>query len=270
MPTVAAVSFLNARPLIEGLAHEPGIELRTDVPSRLLELLLGGGADIALAPVIDFQTAPAELCIVPVGAIGSDGPTHTVRVFSRSPLPGLDVVHVDGDSHTSAALLQVVLEARHGRRPETVALEPGAAAGRNPPEAVLLIGDKVVHTGNWASGYPHQLDLGEAWKQLTGLPFVFAAWLARGGEDLGGLPRTLADLRLRNRRRIPEIVAAHANGWPRDLALRYLGEILRYDVGEPELAAIELFWSRCHALGIIERLRPMRLYEEAQFSILNS
>jgi len=129
MPTVAAVSFLNARPLTEGLADEPGIVLRTDVPSRLLELLLGGGADIALAPVIDFQTAPAELCVVPAGAIGSDGPTHTVRVFSRSPLPSLDVVHVDGDSHTSAALLQVVLEALHGRRPDLVPLARGAAAG---------------------------------------------------------------------------------------------------------------------------------------------
>jgi len=270
MPTVAAVSFLNARPLTEGLADEPGIVLRTDVPSRLLELLLGGGADIALAPVIDFQTASAELCIVPAGAIGSDGPTHTVRVFSRSPLPTLDVVSVDGDSHTSAALLRVVLEALYGRRPEIIPLEPGTAAGGSPPEAVLLIGDKVVHAENWAAGYPHQLDLGEAWKKLTGLPFVFAAWLARSGDDLGGLPRALADCRRRNRRRIPEIVAAHANGWPRDLALRYLGEILRYELGERELAAIELFWSRCHALGIIERLRPMRLYDEAQFSILNS
>ena len=55
MQTVAAVSFLNARPLVDGLENEPGIQLATDVPSRLLETLILGRADVALCPVIDFQ-----------------------------------------------------------------------------------------------------------------------------------------------------------------------------------------------------------------------
>ena len=86
MHAVAAVSFLNARPLIDGLEREPGISVITDVPSRLLETLTSARARVALCPIIDFQTADADLCIVPVGAIGSDGPTHTVRVFSRVPI----------------------------------------------------------------------------------------------------------------------------------------------------------------------------------------
>jgi chorismate dehydratase len=258
--TVAAVSFLNARPLISGLEDEPGVALRTDVPSRLLELLIDGAADVALCPVIDFQTAPDELCIVPVGAIGSDGATHTVRLFSRLPIASLERIHADGDSHTSVALLEVVLDALYGRRPELVALgsEP------NNPDAVLLIGDKVVHAENGADTvrYPYQLDLGEAWRQLTGLPFVFATWLARADADLGPLPEVLARCRERNRGRTREIVAAHANGWPVELATRYLEQILRYELGERELEAIALFWKRCHALGLIERLRPMRIYSD--------
>jgi chorismate dehydratase len=258
--TVAAVSFLNSRPLIEGLEDEPGVALRTDVPSRLLNLLTAGDADVALCPVIDFQTAPAELCIVPVGAIGSDGATHTVRVFSRAPIAAIERIHTDGDSHTSVALLAVVLEALHGCRPELVTLGPGPS----DPDAVLLIGDKVVHAENGAdtTRYPYQLDLGEAWRELTGLPFVFAAWLARADADLGRLPGVLARCRERNRGRTREIVAAHANGWPVELATRYLERILRYEIGERELEAIGLFWARCHALGLIERLRPMRLYTE--------
>ena len=262
--TVAAVSFLNARPLIEGLGDEPGVAVRADVPSRLLETLIDGTADVALCPVIDFQTAPTDLCIVPVGAIGSDGATHTVRVFSRNPIAELDLIHTDGDSHTSVALLEVVLDALHGRRPELVTLGPAMHGGARRPEAILLIGDKVVHAESEPNGYRYQLDLGEAWKRLTGLPFVFAVWLARADRDLGDLPRVLTRCRDRNRHRIPEIVRAHANGWPFDLANRYLGEILRYDVGRRELEAIELFWSRCHALGLIEALRPMRLYERTQ------
>jgi chorismate dehydratase len=261
--TVAAVSFLNARPLIDGLGDEPGVAVRTDVPSRLLGTLIAGEADVALCPVIDFQTSSADLCVVPVGAIGSDGATHTVRVFSRAPIAEVDLIHTDGDSHTSVMLLEVVLEALHGRRPRLVTLAPATTASADRPEAVLLIGDKVVHAEAEASGYRHQLDLGEAWKRLTGLPFVFAVWLARAGRDLGDLPQVLARCRERNRRRIPEIVRAHANGWPFELANRYLGEILRYEVGGRELEAIELFWTRCHELGLIDGLRPLRLYERA-------
>jgi chorismate dehydratase len=261
--TVAAVSFLNARPLIAGLEDEPGIAVRTDVPSRLLNLLTAGDADVALCPVIDFQTAPAELCIVPVGAIGSDGATHTVRVFSRAPIASVERIHTDGDSHTSVALLAVVLDALYGRRPELVTL------GTEPsdPDAVLLIGDKVVHAENGAdtTRYPYQLDLGEAWRELTGLPFVFAAWLARADADLGRLPEVLARCRERNRGRTREIVAAHANGWPVELATRYLGHILRYEIGPRELESIELFWGQCRALGIIDDLRPMRLYRNSEF-----
>jgi chorismate dehydratase len=263
--TVAAVSFLNARPLIDGLEREPTISVITDVPSRLLETLTSSRARIALCPVIDFQAADIDLCVVPAGAIGSDGPTHTVRVFSRVPIRKIDRVHVDGDSHTSVALLEIVLEALNGRRPELTTLETPTPKGTDPPETVLLIGDKVVRDEPSVGLYPYQLDLGEAWKSLSGLPFVFATWLARAGEDLGELPATLRRYRERNLLRIPEIVSTHADGWPADLANRYLGHILRYDLGPRELESIELFWGRCHALGLINDLRPMRLYRNSEF-----
>ena len=112
-----------------------------------------------------------------------------------------------------------------------------------------------------------ELDLGEAWRQMTGLPFVFACWMARADSDLGALPSILSRCRDLNRYRSSEIAASHAvpSGWPEDLARRYLGEILRYEIGSRELEAIELFWQRCHALGLIERVRPMRLYDNSQF-----
>jgi chorismate dehydratase len=260
LPTVAAVSFLNARPLIDGLETEPAISLLTDVPSRLLENLITAQSRVALCPVIDFQVAAADLCIVPVGAIGSDGPTHTVRVFSSVPIADIERVHVDGDSHTSVALLQVVLDELYGGRPDLETLANHAPCETNPPQAVLLIGDKVVQQQPDAGTYPYELDLGEAWKELTGLPFVFATWLARCGDDLGELPSLLQRCRQRNERRIHEIVSAYADGWPADLAARYLQHILRYEIGERELQAIELFWARCFERGLIADLRPMKIY----------
>ena len=272
MHTVAAVSFLNARPLVDGLENEPGVKLVTDVPSRLLETLIPASishqlpaADVALCPVIDFQLAPEELCIVPVGAIGSDGPTLTVRVFSRIPMEEVQYVHIDGDSHTSVALLQMVFSELFGRTPELGVLESSDLNGSDDaPDTVLLIGDKVVRDEPDPSRYPYQLDLGGAWKELTGLPFVFACWMAPADHDLGDLPEILARRREINRRFIPDIVASHAaaSGWPEDLATRYLGRILRYELGVRELESVELFWSRCHELGLIDQLRPMKIYPD--------
>ena len=265
--TVAAVSFLNARPLIEGLESEDGIHLISDVPSRLLDTLLEDRASVALCPVIDFQLSPAELAIVPVGAIGCDGCTLTVRVFSRSPMDETTCVHTDGDSHTSVALLSVVFEELYGRVPDITHLRStDVNDSAAPPATVLLIGDKVVRNRPDKALYPYQIDLGEAWRAMTGLPFVFACWMARADDDLGELPDLLGRYRDRNRGRSAEIAAIHAlaSGWPEELAVEYLSEILRYDLGPRELEAIELFWSKCHDLGLIDRLRPMELYSDGK------
>jgi chorismate dehydratase len=262
--TVAAVSFLNAKPLVDGLENEVGVHLISDVPSRLLETLLEDRASIALCPVIDYQLSPVDLEIVPVGAIGCDGCTLTVRVFSRTPMETVTCVHTDGDSHTSVALLAVVFNELYGRAPEIRNLASADVNGSaDPPESVLLIGDKVIRNQPESALYPYQIDLGEAWRAMTGLPFVFACWMARARDRLGDLPDLLGRCRDRNRNRIEEIAAVHAlgSGWPEELAVEYLSEILRYDLGSRELEAIELFWSRCRELGLIGRLRPMRLYE---------
>ena len=259
--TIGCVSYLNARPLIAGVEASPGVRVVSDVPSRLLDGLVSGRFDVALCPVIDYQTAATDLAIVPVGAIGSDGETLTVRVFSSRPLSRVTRIAVDGDSRTSVALLQLVFAELYGDLPRLDPLPAGPGPRPLPPEAdaILLIGDKVI-TG--APALPYQLDLGEAWKRLTGLPFVFATWMARASDDLGGLPELLRHCREANAHRIDDIVAGHAAaaGWPEDLARHYLGTILRYRLGQRELKAITTFWSRCRDAGLIAELRPLRLH----------
>jgi len=262
MHRVATVSYLNALPLVDGLAAYSDVTTIPAVPSALLSILIGGGADLALCPVIDFQLSRTELEIVPVGAIGCHGPALTVQLFSPVPFDRITTVAVDDESHTSVALLQIVLHDRYGLRPRLTAHKPGSP--ELEPRALLLIGDKVVTSPPPRATHPYRLDLGSAWRDLYSLPFVFATWMARSGSDLGDLPDRLDELRLRNRDRLDEIVRHHAGpaGWPSDLARSYLSDNLRYELGRTELDGIEAFWHRCCELGLIDRVRPMRMYGE--------
>lgn len=269
---IGCVSYLNAKPLIDGL-DRPGEDLavRYDVPSRLLTDLEAGDVDIALCPVIDYCRSRHPLTIVPVGGIGCEGSTLTVRLYSRVPIDQITTVHVDMDSHTSVTLLRVLLDRLYGIVPrlidydahEQVARGRGVEMdGADAPEAMLLIGDKVVTDSPKAVMYPYQLDLGEAWHRATEMPFVFAVWMVRSGDDFGDLPARLARQRDDNAGRIDDIVEKHAaaHGWPSGLAREYLGHTLRYAVRQPELEAIERFYEMARDVGAIDAVDSLRVY----------
>src|SRR5689334_5034116 len=186
---LGSVSYLNAKPLIYDLDHAPDLSLHLEVPSRLLAGLRDQRFDVALLPVIDYQHLDG-LCLVPSGGIGCDGPTLTVRIFSKVTVEQIRTLACDTDSHTSVALARVIFAERFGVQPTFIDLVHG---DDRPIDARLLIGDKVVCEE--PPGFDHQLDLGHAWKQLTGLPFVFAIWTARKGVDLADLPDRLARAR---------------------------------------------------------------------------
>lgn len=253
---MACVSYLNSRPLIWGLEQDPDIELLLDVPARLIEHLRDATADVALLPSIDYQRL-AGLRIVPSGGIGCDGHTLTVRIFCRRPIEQVRTLACDPDSHTSVALARIILAERYGLRPEFVDL--ARACGRDD-EARLLIGDKVVCEE--PVGFEHQYDLGDEWKQLTGLPFVFAVWMARAGVELGDLPTRLEQARRAGRDHVEQIIHRYAapRGWPPHLARQYLTEYLKYDIGPVQLRAIARFHELAAKHGVIDSPSPLRVY----------
>ncbi|MGQ0627713.1 MAG: menaquinone biosynthetic enzyme MqnA/MqnD family protein [Phycisphaerales bacterium] len=268
---IGFVKYLNTLPLVAGLDVHRELELVAAVPAKLGPLLSPGAdgrpaeLDIALASIIDAARSTTPLAVIPAGMIGCDGPTLTVRLFSAVPIERLSTVFADTDSHTSVALLSVLLQRLHGLRPRIVDFDAReriatcaaeSNAGPEWPEAMLLIGDKVVTDSPPAVRYPHQLDLGEAWKRLTGLPFVYAAWMCRRDEADQPAIRAAAELlrrqRLRNTLRLDWLIdqSASERRWPPDLARQYLGELLRFEIGPRERRAVATFLHECHALGL--------------------
>lgn len=261
---VGVVSYLNTLPLIDGLENLADVHLVHAVPSRLIDLLLGGEVEVGLCSIVDYQRSPEALKIVPAGLLGCDGSTMTVRLFSQVPLARLTRVHCDTESHTSVMLLRVLLEAQHGVRPELVNYDAAGhrtAEGRSVqwPEAMLLIGDKVVTDATPAIRYPYQLDLGAEWRELTGLPFVFATWMARRETDARAAGAVLDRQRRHNRERLDAFLRRQAprHGWPIDLARSYLSEMLRFEWTPRMVAGVERFFGMAHDLGLIDENRPL-------------
>jgi chorismate dehydratase len=269
---IAAVRYLNTIPLIEGLEKLGSVTLIPCAPSAIAGLVCSGEAEIGLASLIDAARSAEPLALLPVGMIGCDGPTLTVRLFSRVPLPQIAQIHADTDSHTSVILAQVLLHRLCGTRPRIVDFDareriaPGAAPTASLEEAwpptLLLIGDKVVTDSPPAVRYPHQLDLGEAWKDLTGMPFMYATWMCRAADAesprIAAAAAVLDRQRRHNQTRLDWIIAARApeHRWPLDLAREYLGRRLRFEVGPREREAAERFLREAAALGLAPPTTP--------------
>lgn len=247
--TLGVVSFLNARPLIAGLDRNPAVALRFAVPSALPQMLRTKEVSLALIPVVDLARKDREFKIVSDGCIASDGETMTVRVFSRVRPEEISTLHVDGDSHTSVLLSRLIWRVMYRKQLEIRPFEPPASPAAC--ESVMLIGDKVVTCGQ--NDFPHQIDLGGAWKAMTGLPFVFAVWAGRAAEDVGFLEPVLTQARDRGVSQAAAIAATQGPelGWPAQLAREYLVNRLKYRLDDRMRDGLHLFLQMARQYGYL-------------------
>ena len=257
---VGAVNYLNTKPLIEGLTEfAPNVRLSLDLPSRLADRLAAGDLDVGLIPVVEFFRA-GTYSVVPNVAIASRGPVLSVTLFSRVPWAEVRSVALDEGSRTSAALTQVILRKRHGVAPRVEPLPIDRPADAAATDAVLLIGDKAMRA--CLPGFAHAYDLGQAWADWTGLPFVYAVWAVRGGVDLGDAAAAFEQAKQLGLRRAGTIAAREAPrlGLDAGFCRRYLTDILHYDLGPPELAGLARFHGLAADLGLAPREVPLAEY----------
>ncbi len=250
---VGAVSYLNAKPLYFGLAEAaPEVSLSMDVPSRLADRLAAGELDVALIPSVEYlRGASLGYEIVPGIAIAARGAVRSVKLFSRVPFGRIRRLALDAGSRTSQVLARVWLDAEHGVRPDRIETLPmGVPAQESTADAVLVIGDRAMGVPD--TSFHAVVDLAEAWGALTGLPFVFATWVARPGVDLGALPETLARCRAEGLAHAHDLAAEHGPRLGLDVTTcyDYLTHALSYDLGAAEVSGLRRFARMAAALGL--------------------
>ena len=174
---IGAVSYLNTRPLLLGMEHTPfkdRIELIKSYPAKIAQELLDGTIDIGLVPVaiMPLLTNPQ---IVSKYVIGTEGEVASVALFSQVPMEQIERVYLDYQSRTSVALAKVLLTHYWNKNVEFIAATEGYIDQISGTTAGVIIGDRALAS---LDQFDHIYDLGLTWKQHTGLPFVFAAWVA--------------------------------------------------------------------------------------------
>jgi chorismate dehydratase len=236
---VGAVSYLNTRPLIDGLDRAA---LVLDVPARLAGAFFSGSLDVALLPVFEVLRHGGGPVVDNI-AIACDGPVFSVLVGSPAPLAATTEVFLDPSSRSSAALLRV-LAAEHF--PDLVVRE--GAPG--PADARLLIGDPAIaFHRNLPPGW-QVTDLGALWREKTGLPFVFAVWTLRPGlVQAAAVSAALREAKAAGLARRDKIAAGEADP---EFARRYLGTFIRYDLGPREKVAMGTFAQLALRHGLLE------------------
>lgn len=255
-PVVASVPYLNAKPLIYQLTNDDSVELVFDVPSKLPAMVDSGAAAVAMASSFDAIRTPGRK-VVDGASISTLSQVESVRLFSKVPFTEIKSLALDLSSLTSNHLAQILLAEIYGVQPETQKNEPDIHGMLSECDACVLIGDKGL-----TSEYPdaHILDMGSAWHELTGLPFVWALWI--GGPQL--------DVKLAEKLRmskewgvshLAEVIpwASTQTGIEEETCSNYLRNTMSFDLSAEHLAGLGAYAEYLKKHGFVEHPEPFSL-----------
>lgn len=249
---LGSVPYLNARPLVRAIKErgpEWGLDLTEEVPSRLADGLDSGRYDAALVSSIVCLASPG-LCILPDISITTHGPSVSGLLFCKDSPEAVRRLALDTSSRSTVALAQIIMRERFGIAPEPVPSPPDLDAMLASADAAVMIGDPAMTAH--ADGFV-VLDLGALWHEFTGAPFVFAVWAAPRSRDLRGLPGLLVEAKREGLSQLDVIAQEEARrlGLPLELCRHYLREVMRYDLGDVEIAGLGRFRQLAVKHGLI-------------------
>jgi chorismate dehydratase len=168
---ISAVAYTNTKAFIYGIEHSAvldKIDLSLDIPTDCAAKVIDGTVDVGLIPVAAIPNVP-NANIISDYCIGSVGAVNSVFIFSNVPAGQIRTLKLDSHSRTSNNLAKVLLKF-HFKQEVTYTTDLDAVT-----DAIVLIGDR---TFGKKDDYAFAYDMGEEWMKFTGLPFVYAAWVA--------------------------------------------------------------------------------------------
>jgi chorismate dehydratase len=272
-PRVGHIQFLNCLPIYWGLMRSGAlidVDLRKDTPDRLNAALVAGDLDIGPISLVEYLRHADELTLLPDLAVGSDGPVLSVNLVSTRPITQLDgrPVALGSTSRTGVLLAQMLLSQRYGVEPEYFSCPPELTEMLLEADAGVLIGDAALRALYEAPRRGLTVtDLGQAWREWSGLPMVFAVWAARRdfATQHPGLVKDVHEAFLRSRdlclAELDAVATAAARWEPFDAAtLAEYFRALDFSLGERQVAGLREFARRAAATGAVPADPDVRFF----------
>lgn len=262
---LGAVGYLNSRPLVFGLDRSPRFSLRYDVPSECARLLHATDVDLGLVPSIEYLQG-SEYSIVPDLAIASRGAVASVAIFTARPIEDVRSMVMDTSSRTSVALARILCARLFKIQPTIETHVPDLSAMLGRGDAALLIGDKALlaDASSLNGDRPpiEKIDLGQAWTDLTGMPFVWAFWAGRSGALAAEDVRLLQEARDQGVEQPDAIAREYFRDSPVHQAIgaQYLRDNIKYRLGLDERAALKTFYRYAAEAGLAPAGGGLRFY----------
>lgn len=271
---VGRIPYINCYPVYGAIDRgliRLDAELVDGVPTALNRDMAAGTLDVSVISAVEYARDAKKYLLLPDLSICSDGPVRSVVLFSKRPASELQGrrVLVSRSSMTSVALLELLFEnvwdARPTFVPANAELADVAQFGEEEHDARLVIGDAALHL--WSrlrspelysadtglAEYRYAYDLGSEWKQWTGLPFVFAVWVAQRTAPVADSLAVHAKLIASRDWGLAHLEtlaaqAAIATGVERAVCLEYLSG-LDYGLSYQHLAGLTEFFRRLVSAG---------------------
>ncbi|MEV0713838.1 menaquinone biosynthesis protein [Asanoa sp. NPDC050611] len=274
-PRVGHIQFLNCLPIYWGLMRSGAlldVDLHKDSPERLNSALVAGDLDIGPISLVEYLRNAQDLVLLPDLAVGSDGPVLSVNMVTTRPLDELDGARValGSTSRTGVLLAQMLLEQRYGVTPEYFRCPPDVTQMLLEADAAVVIGDVALRAMYEAPRRGLTVtDLGQAWREWTGLPMVFAVWAARRdfAERHPGQVKEVHEAFLRSRElclaELDDVATAAARWEPFDAAtLASYFRVLDFSLGERQIAGLREFARRATIAGEAPELHGPVFYTD--------
>ena len=272
-PRVGHIQFINCFPLFYGLIEKKfllEVDLIKGNPSDLNRMLTDNLLDLAPIPSIAYARNYRNYIIMPEISISCDGDVKSIYLFSKIPIDKLGgkKIAMTNISATSQALLRIIMARKYGLSPEYFSSAPELGAMLMEADAALLIGDDALRAKYNQDPRLFVYDLGQEWKDMTGLPMVFSVWAIRKDfaernfEQIKIIKDTFVECMNYSLEHIEDVAwkAAQWEAFPASYLVDYFNS-LRFDFDEKKQEGLIEYYKEAQKMGLIEEVPPLDIID---------
>ena len=273
------IEYLNVLPVYYGIEQgiiDLPVAVKKGPPAQLNQLFIQGALDITPISSIEYARHEADAVVLPDLSISADGRVTSVLLFTKvdpAELAGRPVA-LTSHSATSVVLTKIILQERYGVKPNYFTAQPDPVQMLTEADACLIIGDNALLAAN----DPHLkeqfptlriIDLGEAWKELTGEIMVFALWVIRrefaernpdGVRLVARLFRASQDYAMEHMAELVD-AALERRHLPRAAVEEHFRQI-RHHLTEPYKRGLLTYFRLAHKIGEIPAVPSLQVWGE--------